>query len=261
MKTSESISKLTAALVAAQADIKTVAKDRQNPHFKSSYATLDAIIEEVRPVLAKHGLAVVQGASSPHSTDDGRLSGFSVETMLVHSSGEFITGGAVMPLAKSDPQGAGSAMTYGRRYGVSALLFLATDEDDDGHSAGQGRELAARPAAPRPAAPAQRPAAPRPAPMGEVLAAAVEHLDLEQEPNCPKCAGAMWDNRVGKKNPKAPDWKCKDKQCDGVVWPPRDGGAAPARKAAPAVKRDASYEKSMEQFPEVLEQEEDELPF
>ena len=49
-------------------------------------------------------------------------------------------------------------------------------------------------------------------------------------PNCPKCQGPMWDNRVGKRNPKAPDFKCKDKSCDGVVWPPRDA----ARAASPA---------------------------
>ena len=50
--------------------------------------------------------------------------------------------------------------------------------------------------------------------------------DATQVPNCPKCEGPMWDNRVGKKNPKAPDFKCKDRECDGVVWPPR--GAKPA---------------------------------
>ena len=51
-------------------------------------------------------------------------------------------------------------------------------------------------------------------------------------PNCPKCQGPMWDNRVGKRNPKAPDFKCKDKECDGVIWPPR--GTAPVAAAAPA---------------------------
>jgi hypothetical protein len=39
---------------------------------------------------------------------------------------------------------------------------------------------------------------------------------------CPKCHGPLWDNRVGKKNPKQPDYKCKDKACDGVIWPPKD---------------------------------------
>lgn len=51
---------------------------------------------------------------------------------------------------------------------------------------------------------------------------------------CPKCSGAMWDNRIGKTNPKAPDFKCKDKACDGVIWPPRGpkNGAPPASKSA-----------------------------
>lgn len=45
-------------------------------------------------------------------------------------------------------------------------------------------------------------------------------------PTCPKCSGDMWDNRVGKRNPKAPDYKCKDRECDGVIWPPRDAAIA-----------------------------------
>ena len=52
-----------------------------------------------------------------------------------------------------------------------------------------------------------------------------------EEESCPKCGGRMWDNRATKRNPKAPDYKCRDRSCDGVVWPPRDAKAAPA--AAP----------------------------
>ena len=52
-------------------------------------------------------------------------------------------------------------------------------------------------------------------------------------PNCPKCGGAMWDNRVGKKNPAAPDFKCRDKACDGVIWPPRQPKAAANGSAVP----------------------------
>jgi hypothetical protein len=55
--------------------------------------------------------------------------------------------------------------------------------------------------------------------------------DATEIPNCPRCEGPMWDNRVGKRNPKAPDFKCKDRGCDGVIWPPR--GVKPA-DAAPA---------------------------
>jgi hypothetical protein len=59
---------------------------------------------------------------------------------------------------------------------------------------------------------------------------------VSEVPNCPKCAGAMWDNRVGKRNPKAPDFKCRDKSCDGVIWPPRGAAtaAAPAEVGAPS---------------------------
>ena len=53
-------------------------------------------------------------------------------------------------------------------------------------------------------------------------------------PACPKCSGEMWDNRVGKRNPKAPDFKCKDKSCDGVVWPPRDATAPGVEPGPPA---------------------------
>jgi hypothetical protein len=56
-----------------------------------------------------------------------------------------------------------------------------------------------------------------------------------QVPQCPKCGGAMWDNRASKRNPRAPDFKCRDKSCDGVIWPPRD---ANAQQAAPAASPD-----------------------
>lgn len=135
MKSSESIAKLAAALVAAQAEIKAVAKDSTNPHFGSKFASLDTIIGATRPTLTKHGLAIVQGATTPHTDETGRVTAFTVETRLVHSSGEWLENQAVMPVGKADPQGAGGALTYGRRYGLSALLSLATDEDDDGNAA------------------------------------------------------------------------------------------------------------------------------
>lgn len=145
MRQSESISKLAAALVVAQGELSTVGKDRANTFFNSKYATLDAIVEHVRPVLAKHRLAVIQGATMPETDANGVLRSFVVETMLVHESGEWLVNASIMPVApqtKRDgtvlpigPQAAGSAITYGRRYGISALLSLATDEDDDGNHA------------------------------------------------------------------------------------------------------------------------------
>jgi hypothetical protein len=64
------------------------------------------------------------------------------------------------------------------------------------------------------------------------VSAHTPEVDATSEvPSCPKCNGPMWDNREGKRNPKAPDFKCKDRNCDGVIWPPR--AAAPAAAAAP----------------------------
>lgn len=135
MKQSESIANLAKALATVQQHITPVVKDRQNPHFKNNYATLDAIMESVRPLLAGHGLAIVQGGGSPVSNADGNIVGAAVETMLVHASGEFITSAIVLPIDKASPQAVGSAITYGRRYGVAALLALSTEEDDDGNHA------------------------------------------------------------------------------------------------------------------------------
>ena len=134
MKHSESIASLAAALVKASGEMKPIVKDRTNPHFKNKYATLDAITEAVRPVLARHGLTVVQGAVAPDS-DQGHLTGFAVETMVIHASGEWMSNAVFMPIDKASAQASGSAISYGRRYGLSALLGLTTDEDDDGEMA------------------------------------------------------------------------------------------------------------------------------
>lgn len=159
MKQSESIANLAAALVAASAEIKSVPKDATNPHFKNRYATLDAISESVRPVLAKHGLAVMQGTTLPE-TNEGVIVGFSLETLLLHKSGEWLSNAVIIPIEKASAQGAGSAITYGRRYGLSALLGITTDEDDDGTTA-QNHAPRATATASRPAsAPASRPAPP-----------------------------------------------------------------------------------------------------
>ena len=60
--------------------------------------------------------------------------------------------------------------------------------------------------------------------------------ETAEAPTCPKCQGPMWDNRESKRNPRAPDYKCRDKSCDGVIWPPREGegAGAPAAAAAPS---------------------------
>lgn len=180
MKQSDSIASLAAALVAAQADLKGVGKDSVNPHFKNRYASLDSIIEAVRPALAKHKLAVLQGATSPVTDEGGALCGFAVETMLVHASGEYIANSAIMPLAKVDPQGAGGAMTYGRRYGLSALLSLSTDEDDDGNTASQPRASAPQRAAPPAATQSGSSHAAKKLPFGDKKGTPLGELDTDE---------------------------------------------------------------------------------
>lgn len=122
--------KISAALVKAQAELRAIPKDALNPHFKNRYSTLEAMLEVVRPVLAKHGLGVTQSASPEL---DGRA--LTIHSLLLHESGETLMSDAFIPLGKLDAQGAGGAMTYGRRYGLAALLCLTSDDDDDGVTA------------------------------------------------------------------------------------------------------------------------------
>jgi hypothetical protein len=137
MKQSDSIAKLAAALVAAQSEVENATKNAQNPHFRSSYADLAEIINTTRPVLTKHGLAVVQ---SP-----GFEAGVAtLETLLMHTSGEWIAGISGSPVSKQDPQGVGSAITYLRRYSLAALCAIA-QEDDDGDAASRKPALAGAP--------------------------------------------------------------------------------------------------------------------
>lgn len=130
IRTSEAIDAISAALAKAQPEIEGAEKNAQNPHLRNRYANLTAIVEAIRPALAAHGLAVIQGIS----TVDG---GVSVTTRLLHESGQWIESSLTMPVDKATAQAVGSAITYGRRYGLSALLGVTPDEDDDGHAASQ----------------------------------------------------------------------------------------------------------------------------
>lgn len=129
MQHSESIAKIAEALAAFQADVKDPRRDGNNPHFRSKYVQIDALLSAVRPILSKHGLSVVQSTGG-----DGQ--NINVTTMILHQSGEWIETDALnLRAVKADPQGAGSAVTYGRRYSLSAALGVAWDDDDDGEAA------------------------------------------------------------------------------------------------------------------------------
>jgi hypothetical protein len=119
---------IAAAFVKAQADFGSVLKTSTNPHFRSKYAGLDACIDAVIDALHKHGIALMQRTLPCES-------GVTVETILVHTSGETMSGGPLhVPASKNDAQGYGSALTYARRYSITTMLGIAP-EDDDGNAA------------------------------------------------------------------------------------------------------------------------------
>src|SRR5690625_1059201 len=129
LKKSESISKLAVALVKFNSEVSKISKDAANPLFKSDYATLDNIIDEVRPVLTKHGLSILQ---IPGGDGDNVI----MKTLLLHESGEWIESDPlIMKPVKNDPQAVGSCVTYARRYSLASFLTLNTGDDDDGYKA------------------------------------------------------------------------------------------------------------------------------
>lgn len=127
MNKSEQINELATALAAAQSELENASKSSVNPHFKSRYADLAEVINTVRPVFSKHGLALTQCPSF----ESGIVS---VETILMHKSGQWMSSTISAPVSKLDAQGVGSATTYCRRYALAAIANIA-QEDDDGESA------------------------------------------------------------------------------------------------------------------------------
>lgn len=132
MNKSESIAALAAALANAQIEIENASKSSVNPHFKSKYADLAEVLNTVRPVFSKHGIAIIQAPSFESGIA-------SVETMLTHASGEWLSNTCSAPVGKQDAQGVGSAITYLRRYSLAAFAGIA-QEDDDANSAVGNRQ-------------------------------------------------------------------------------------------------------------------------
>ena len=127
MKTSEQINELATALSKAQAEITGAKKSSKNPFFKSSYSDLAAVCEAISTPFANHGLSYIQ---SPELSEQY----IQVITRIMHSSGQWIEGAVSLPPTKNDAQGYGSAITYGRRYGLQAMAGVPS-VDDDGQAA------------------------------------------------------------------------------------------------------------------------------
>lgn len=129
MNKSDSIKALAAAMAKAQGELENANKNAANPHFRSRYADLAEVLNTVRPVLAKHGLSIVQMPSFEAGIA-------SVETLLMHESGEWMSSVSSAPMQKQDAQSVGAATTYLRRYSLAAFAGVA-QEDDDGNTASQ----------------------------------------------------------------------------------------------------------------------------
>ena len=138
MKHSDSIAALAAALAKAQGQLEGAKKDSTNPHFKSKYADLSSVVEALKACVPANGLSYVQTVvTSDH--------GVGVETMLMHSSGEWICGEPfTIPVNKADAQGFGSALTYSRRYSLSAMAGVKADDDDGNAAAAAPADTAGR---------------------------------------------------------------------------------------------------------------------
>ena len=180
MNKSDNIAELAKALSKAQADMSGAKKSSNNPFFKSKYADLKEVIECVKEPFADNGLSFVQ---FPISND-----GFAgVETVIMHSSGEWISNEYMLKVSKNDPQGIGSAITYARRYALQAACGVPS-EDDDGESA-MGRS-------PKP----KKAPEPKPEPK-QTKTEAIELLAAAEDFS--KLVGA-W-NKVSKENKKNED--------------------------------------------------------
>lgn len=127
MNKSESIKEIAPALLKAQKGIKAALKDSTNPHFKSKYADLSSVIDAVKEHLNGQDITFLQGIVPAEH-------GVGVETMLLHKSGEWLSSILEIPASKQDAQGYGSAITYGRRYGLQSMCGVPA-EDDDGNAA------------------------------------------------------------------------------------------------------------------------------
>lgn len=134
MNRSESIKNLAAALSLFQGEVQNPKNTANNPYFNSKYAPLDAVINAIKPALSKHGLSYIQAPS----TDGDKIT---ITTMILHSSGEWIESEPLtLKAERVTAQGAGSAITYARRYALCAMLGISGEDDDDGNGASKAEQ-------------------------------------------------------------------------------------------------------------------------
>lgn len=132
MKKSETIVELSKAFAKMQKELEQPFKNANNPFFKSKYVPLENVVDSITKASSKHGLSFTQ---FPSSDENGNVT---VGTMVMHESGEWIEYDPIcMKPVKNDPQAIGSAITYAKRYALSAIFGITSDNDDDGNEATQ----------------------------------------------------------------------------------------------------------------------------
>ena len=182
MKHSATLTKIAPALHAAQAALRGALKDSNNPHFKSKFANLESVWDAVRAPLRDSGISVVQAPCF----DNGEAC---LSTVLLHTSGEYVSGVYPLRPVKQDPQGFIAALTYARRSNLASMLGVIQVDDDGETASGRGDEA---PAAPR----AVVPTAPKPLLAGKVRSDVNDTLkaefgDLEKNFTAMCIAGGM----------------------------------------------------------------------
>lgn len=130
LKKSESIQNLSKAMAEFQKSIKQPLKDANNPFFKSQYVPLENVVEAITETGSPLGISFMQFASSDETGS------IEVATLVMHSTGEYIEFPPVRMKPESNkPQAVGSAITYAKRYALSAIFGITSDKDDDGNEA------------------------------------------------------------------------------------------------------------------------------
>ena len=147
MEMSPEIGELGKSLAKAQETLAKASKDASNDYLNSSYATLASVWDAWQAVGPANGLGVIQ-------TVDGSGGEYEVTTMLTHASGQWIKSVTPILIVKKDMQGLGSAITYARRYGLSAMVGISP-EDDDGNTASKSPQTKSAPAKQQKPTPAQ----------------------------------------------------------------------------------------------------------
>ena len=135
MEQTDKIDELSNAMILAQKEMGGAVKDSANPFFHSKYADLESVIKVIKEPCSKHGLSYMQFPTTGENDNFLYL-----ETVIVHTSGQWMRNTASIPMVKIDPQALGSSITYLRRYSLSAIFGIPQVDDDGEKAMSRGKE-------------------------------------------------------------------------------------------------------------------------